>query len=180
MDRCPHCAEFIQTDAKLCPCCNEPVGAGLHMIDRDEEHLRLLSIFHYVYAGITAFCSSIPLLHVTIGIALLSGAIPESEKDSASLKVAGWMFVAIGGAIVLLGWTFAVLLFMAARRLGSRRGKVFCTVVAALSCLHIPLGTVLGVFTLLVLSRPSVQARLGAGRAPGSAFGTPKPSSPGS
>jgi hypothetical protein len=32
----------------------------------DYEHLRLLSIFHYVVGGITAVCSLFPLIHVDL------------------------------------------------------------------------------------------------------------------
>jgi hypothetical protein len=33
-----------------------------------------------------------------------------------------------------------------------------CFVVAAIECIFMPFGTVLGVFTIIVLSRPSVKA----------------------
>jgi hypothetical protein len=45
--------------------------------------------------------------------------------------------------------------------LGRRRGHAFCFVVACLACLFMPFGTVLGAFTIIVLSRPSVKARFG-------------------
>ena len=35
-------------------------------MNQDEEHLRLLSIFHYVCAGLSAFFACIPLIHVTV------------------------------------------------------------------------------------------------------------------
>jgi len=165
MDRCHRCAELLPSGAKLCPCCNEPVTPGGALVDRDLEHLRLLSIFTYVYAGITAFFSCFPLLYVVLGVLMLSGGIPMHGKEQAPPEIIGLLFVVVGGAIVILGWTFAVLLFLAARRLGSFRGRTFCMVIAALSCLYVPLGTVLGVFTLVVLTRPSVRARL-APRAP--------------
>jgi len=57
--------------------------------------------------------------------------------------------------VILVG--LAILKFTVARRLRQRRSWVFCIVVAALSCIGIPFGTALGVFTLLVLSRHSVK-----------------------
>jgi hypothetical protein len=33
----------------------------------DEEHLRLLAIFHYVVAGLAALFSIFPLLYTTLG-----------------------------------------------------------------------------------------------------------------
>jgi hypothetical protein len=41
--------------------------------------------------------------------------------------------------------------------LWQRRYRMFSMLIAGLNCLQVPLGTVLGVFTLLVLSRESVQ-----------------------
>jgi len=40
-------------------------------MNRDEEHLKLLSIFHYVVGGIAAFFAFFPIIHLVIGIACL-------------------------------------------------------------------------------------------------------------
>ena len=63
----------------------------------------------------------------------------------------------LGGFIFVLSLTSATLAFFTARFLKQRKHPVFCTVVAVIECLHFPLGTVLGVFTILVLQRPRVQ-----------------------
>ena len=70
----------------------------------------------------------------------------------------GLMFVILGGTIILLGWTMAVLSFLAARNLKRRRRHLFCLVVAGINCLWMPFGTVLGVFTIIVINRPAVKA----------------------
>jgi hypothetical protein len=59
---------------------------------------------------------------------------------------------------VLGGWTLAGLLIYAGRCLARRTRRLFCLVAAGLGCLFFPLGTVLGVFTFIVLSRPTVRA----------------------
>jgi hypothetical protein len=41
--------------------------------------------------------------------------------------------------------------------LRARKYRAFSLVVACVNCLHIPLGTVLGVFTIVVLVRDSVR-----------------------
>jgi hypothetical protein len=53
-------------------------------------------------------------------------------------------------------WALAGCMISAARCLQTYRHRVFYIVVAALCCRHAPLGTVLGVFTLIVLMRPTV------------------------
>ena len=50
--------------------------------------------------------------------------------------------------------------------LRARKGRTFSLVVAGLNCLHIPLGTVLGVFTIIVLIRDSVRELYAASGAP--------------
>ena len=41
--------------------------------------------------------------------------------------------------------------------ISARKHRTFSIAVAAINCLHIPLGTVLGVFTIIVLMRDSVR-----------------------
>jgi len=121
---------------------------------RDLEHLSLLAVFHYVLAGVVALTSSIPIIHVLLGLGILTGALP-AQGPGAS--VVGLLFVVIGSAVILLGWTFAVLLAVAGRSLQLHRRHAFCFVIACLSCLLAPLGTALGVCSILVLSRPRVK-----------------------
>ncbi|WP_426804103.1 hypothetical protein [Stenotrophomonas sp. SrG] len=132
----------------------------------DASHLRLLSIFHYVVAGLTALFSLFPLIHVGIGIAALSGAMPiESNGGAASpdeTRLFGWMFIGIGSFVILCGLTLAGFMAYAGRCLARQRRHTLCLVVAALSCMCMPLGTVLGVFTLIVLLRPAVKAAFDA------------------
>jgi hypothetical protein len=55
-------------------------------------------------------------------------------------------------------WTCGALFAWAGRRLGQRRSYTFCFIVACILCLFMPLGTVLGVFTILLLVQPRVKA----------------------
>jgi hypothetical protein len=132
----------------------------------DASHLRLLSIFHYVVAGLTALFSLFPLIHVGIGIAALNGAMPiESNGGAASpdeTRLFGWLFIGIGSFVILCGLTLAGFMAYAGRCLARQRRHTLCLVVAALSCMCMPLGTVLGVFTLIVLLRPAVKAAFDA------------------
>lgn len=131
-------------------------------MNQDEEHLRLLSIFHYVVAGLTALGGCFPFIHITIGLMIVTGKFDGPGHDDAP-AVFGWLFVVFGLFIVAMMWTLATVMFLAGRRLSQRRSHLFCTIVAAVSCLWFPFGTVLGVFTLIVLSRPSVKQLFGVG-----------------
>ena len=102
-----------------------------------------------------AFFSCIPLVHLFVGLALIFGQIG-GEDPAADLI--GLLFVVIAGVIILTGWTFAVLILLSGRNLARRRRHTFCLVIAAVECLFMPFGTVLGVFTIVVLMRDSVKA----------------------
>ncbi len=128
----------------------------------DDNHLRLLSIFHYVVAGITALFGCFPFIHLTLGIAMLTGALPQNRPgDQEAMTFIGGMFVVIAAIIIACLWTLAAAMFFAARMLAAHRHYTYCLVVAAIECLLMPFGTVLGVFTLIVLTRPSVKADFG-------------------
>jgi hypothetical protein len=85
---------------------------------------------------------------------------PKSTPSSGGPPPAflGYMFMGIGGGAVALGWLLGGLTIYAGLCIARRRAPVFCQVIAGLNCLHMPLGTALGVFTLIVLNRPSVKA----------------------
>ena len=120
------------------------------------EHLRLLSIFHYVLGGLTGLFSLIPIMHVSIGIAMVSGAFGSSSGPPPP-PFMGWFFIAIGGTVILLGETLAICTILAGRYISTRQAWMFCIVVAAINCLHMPLGTALGVFSIVVLIRPEIK-----------------------
>ncbi len=74
--------------------------------------------------------------------------------------------------------TMAALKFYTAVCLKQRKSRTFCLVVAAISCLEVPYGTILGVFTFLVLERPSVARLFGANPLPRPAPSSALESSP--
>jgi hypothetical protein len=147
---------------------------GDDRMNQDLEHLRLLSIFHYVVGGIAALFACFPLVHFTIGMFLLLSPDkirPPNPNDAIVLRLVGTILVVVASAIIVSGWTLAVCLMVAGRNLARRRHYTFCLVMAAIACTFMPFGTVLGVFTILVLIRPSVrvlfeQRMPGAGDAP--------------
>lgn len=122
-----------------------------------DEHLKLLSIFYYILGGINAFFSFIPLIYVGIGGLLLglTSAIPVKPGEP-SPAVIGWVFILIGAFIFFFILALSLLKIYAGYCIAKRRHRVFCYVVAVLTCLSFPYGTVLGVFTFIVLSREAV------------------------
>jgi len=124
----------------------------------DEEHLKLLRI-GYIIIGVTdAFFALMPLVYVAIGIAMTASGIQmPTRPGEPSLAVIGGFFVVFGIVLCLFFAVQAVLQLLAARALGKRRSRLLCQVAAAASCLQMPWGVVLAVFTFLVLGRESVK-----------------------
>ena len=130
-------------------------------MNQDESHLHLISIFYYVVAGLAALFSCIPFIHVTLGILMLTGTIKDTDTGEAMPALVGWLFISIGACIILAGWILTVLFTITGRFIAKRKRYTFCLVMAAVSCIFMPFGTVLGVFTIIVLSRPTVKQLYG-------------------
>lgn len=123
-------------------------------MNQNQEHLKLLAIFHYVAAGMAALVACIPFIHFFMGLALATGAFGDTDPEARPVGLVIMLF-ALG--FILLGWTFAALVAFAGRSLQKRKRYTFCLVMGGIECLFMPVGTVLGVFTILVLVRDSVK-----------------------
>lgn len=128
------------------------------LVDRDLEHLRLLKLGYYVMAGMLGVFSLFSLLYIFLGGLFASGVIPVKEGARDDPRMMGLIFLGIGIAVLVIGLTLTGLTFLAGRSLRDRRRRMYCLIVAVLSCLQIPWGTVIGVSTIIVLNRPSVRA----------------------
>ena len=134
-------------------------------VNQDFEHLRLLSIFYYIAAGLTLFPMLYGLFYIIMGIffgaAMMSVDAPHRPGDPSPEVVGGLfggVFALIGFIIAAVSLTIGILLLKAGRNLSNHRSYTFCLVVAGISCLFMPLGTILGIFTIITLTRESVKA----------------------
>jgi hypothetical protein len=129
-------------------------------MNKDSDHLQLLAIFHYVVAGLAALFSFFPLIYTTIGAIFVFVARHGTPKPGEELppEFLGWIFVGIGSFLFLLGIVMAICILIVGWCLSRRKRYSFALVMACVECLFVPFGTVLGVFTIIVLSRESVKA----------------------
>lgn len=128
-------------------------------MNRDQEHLQLLSIFHYVVAGLAALFSLFPLLYTIIGTIFIFATRHGTAKPGEDLppEFLGWIFAVIGSGLFLFGLAIAICILIAGRSLALRKRYSFAMVMACIECIFVPFGTILGVFTIVVLSRESVR-----------------------
>ena len=125
------------------------------MTQKDEEQIRILAVFHYVLGGMAALFALLPVIHFVMGLFFILA--PDKVQGDVPPTLIGWFFVIFSGIFILTGWIFAGFVIAAGRSLARRRRYLFCLVMAGVACLFVPFGTVLGVFTILVLSRASVK-----------------------
>lgn len=135
-------------------------------MDKDIEHLRLLSIFHYVVGGLMGLTTCIPVIHLVIGLVMTFAPDRSNSGANQPPRVIGIMFIVIASIFIVVGWTIAALVLYAGRCLGRRKRYSYCFVIACISCVFFPLGTALGIFTLIVLNRDSVKPLFAVSRSP--------------
>lgn len=61
------------------------MGGPEYQAQRDAEHIKLLSIFHYVYAGLVAVATLWPLIYVAMGLIMVS--LPSTPSGSPPVVV---------------------------------------------------------------------------------------------
>ena len=130
---------------------DEPRRFSLSQLKQDRDQLRLLSIFYYILAALAALGGSAPVIHVSLGIAMISGAMPGTPQAM------GFLFISIGSMLILFLWTMALCDFLAARWLARQQRYRACFGFAIFVCFSGMLGLILGIFTILVLKRESVK-----------------------
>ncbi|SRR5712691_5432914 len=119
----------------------------------DDEHLRLLRLGFFIAAAANAIWILLGAFYCVIGLFF---ALAPSQGSGEPPEFFRWIFagvgVVLGGAALML----TALKLLVALRIGERRSRTLCILIASITCLAIPYGTALGVLALLVLTRPSV------------------------
>jgi hypothetical protein len=133
-------------------------------VEQTKGHLDLLGIFHYVGAGLTLVCGGgyglmMAGMAAAIGTTAQKGGNPPPPELTLIFGGMGVLFAGIMGA-------FAIVIALAGWCLRARKAWLYCVVIAAISLTYAPIGTALGVFSLIVLLRPEAKALFAAGGAP--------------
>jgi hypothetical protein len=124
----------------------------------DAGQLDLLAIFHFVLAGFTLLGLGFLFMHWFMMHTFMENpAIWENAKSAPPPKefmaVFKWFYLFMGVCIVIMG----VANFIAGLCIRKRRCRTLTIAIAGLDCMMVPFGTVLGVFTIIVLARDSVR-----------------------
>ncbi len=118
---------------------------------QDNEHIKLLSVFHYVMGGLAILGILFLCLHYFIFRTVIDHAGFGSETQGF-LGIFVWFYLLIG----LVFLAVAVGNFLSAGYMRQRKNRAFSLIVAGINCLQVPMGTMLGIFTIIVLMRDTV------------------------
>jgi len=124
------------------------------MLSQEEQNLNLLSTFHYIMGALTALFACIPIIHLVVGIAMFAGGF---NGGGIAPRNIAFIFIILAAVIILVGWVFAILIIICGSKLKQRRSYNYCLVIAFMECLIVPIGTVLGIFSIVTLTRDSVK-----------------------
>jgi len=146
----------------------------LSPMDTTEHDLKLLSVGYFVQGGVVTFYALLALCYIGVVGAVVFKTIHDSAQSGAADQIPAWVLPVIGSVlatVMLVILASGFLLLYAGLSLRRHKHRTFLLVMAALSCMAIPYGTLLGIFSFIVLQRPSAKALFG--RAP--AFPPPLP-----
>jgi hypothetical protein len=144
----------------------------------DREHLSALSIGHFILAGVALF-SGIPALVWGVAGAKLvdemgtdlsmamgdisgqSGVDPFGGGADAMMQDVRQLVIVAIVAGITIAVISAIHLAVVGVKIRQRRWWAFCYLTGWGECLMFPFGTILGIFTIIVLGRPSVKRLFG-------------------
>ena len=124
----------------------------------DADHLKLLSIFHLVGAGLALLGILFLLAHYAIFSTVFNN--PKMWENQKQAPPPAEFFAILKWFYLIFAVWFAgsgILNVVSGLCIRARQHRTFSMIVAGINCIHLPLGTVLGVFTIIVLLRDSVR-----------------------
>lgn len=144
----------------------------------DAEHLGALSIGHFILSAF-ALLGAVPVVvYGAAGAKLVDelgsdlsmamgdipghpGTSPFGGSSDTMIQDLGTLLTTMIVASVILALVAAIHLLLVGIQIRRRRWWTFCYLTGWGECLMFPFGTILGVFTIIVLSRPSVKRLFG-------------------
>lgn len=120
--------------------------------EQKRSYLEVLAIAHYVYAALIGLIGLVMLLMTSVGLFGLA----QSSSLSGELPFGGFGLPVVALVFVLV-FGYALVNFLIGRWLVERRRWKAIVVLSVLNALNVPVGTLLGVFTVVVLVADDVR-----------------------
>ncbi len=128
-------------------------------MEEDIRYLNLLAVFQMIVAGIVGLLSCLPLINLFIGVPMLEAvpyALSQGEFFSQSILVP-LMFILLPSGMSVIGWMLAVAIALNGYYLKNHKWLNYCMIVSGIETIFMPFGTVLGVFTIILLTKPNIK-----------------------
>lgn len=131
-----------------------------------EDYIRALPIFYWALGITNALIALYGFFFVGMGI--FFSAVPWEEPTyqvgpDASPGLVPGLFIGTGVAFLVGFGAIAAFQMLTGRWIKNRLHRGVCLTVAAISCIFIPFGTVLGVLTFIALREPRIAAEFESG-----------------
>jgi len=128
-------------------------------MDDDIRYLNLLVIFHIIVGAVAGLFSCLPLINLSMGLSLLSD-IPKTAAQGdlfSPFALFPIMFILLPVGITVIGWMFAIAIALNGYYIKNRKWLTYCLVMGGVETILMPFGTVLGVFTIILLTKPNIK-----------------------
>jgi hypothetical protein len=126
----------------------------------DSERLKWISFFHYLSGAMTILFSLISTIYLIFFafIAFNPEFINEENMEQAvNAQYFMKIFFAVFSVFVLAGIIYGICEIVSGLYIKQRKNRVFSLIVAIPRILFFPYGTILSIFTLMMLERDSVK-----------------------
>jgi hypothetical protein len=127
----------------------------------DDKELKTLSILHYVLSGLTFLFLILNMIYMNFMLDLASRSNIDTSNEPFPAPSNVDAFVQFFHYFLLvfffMGLVYGAFLLIAGMMLNARSSYNFCFFTAVIGFFYIPFGTILSVFTLIVLNRNSVK-----------------------
>lgn len=130
------------------------------------KYLQYLSIGHYILGAFIALIGCFPIIHLVMGIAFTVASLSSQQPGTEVFGVVGPVFALFALGIIGLIWSVAGLVIATGRFLSQRKNHLFCLVVCFVEAFFAPVGTVLGVLTIIVLIDDATKSTFDVASAP--------------
>ncbi len=122
----------------------------------DGDKLLIISIFHYVLAAFQMLFSLAGLIYITFGFLIANGTMEASKGTTAPPVEMGWIFIVFGVIFVTIFFVLSILTLKTGINISKRKHRTFCIVIDSILCLWVPFGTLVGIFGLVLLTKPEM------------------------
>ena len=123
-------------------------------MNSENHNLGVYRILFIIKGILTLAFSILPLLYIFLGTFLIEkNGVPDEDAHFAGIFIIGF-----GILVFLFLFILGILTLLTAKYIGEKRKYDFVFVMAIINCLTGILGIILGIFTIIELSKPEVKS----------------------